>query len=315
MGTFYRIAIILVILVVLFLWNWCLPFYHEKHTEKLPAPDESKCFSEKCKSIILTQQSDKAILLIHGFPSSPQIYQYAAKRFFEEGYDVYAPLMPGFGTSIEDFTQTSFCQWFDYMASYYERLRKQYPTMHVLGISMGGAITLKLAETYCDTPQAPDAICTIAAPVVYNSLHDRIITNPLFAFSRSLTFFKDTFDAYVTDHNPKGDDGNEDWTGYHGLFISQGLSLIYNLKFIRHDLKKISCPFFAIQDKKDKTVPFGNLGIIQRENISPHFSTLETDMEKHNHTYHCLLMYHSIQKQLTDTILAFFKEYEHDDKA
>jgi carboxylesterase len=294
------------------LWNVLLLWYRDKDTTPLES-DDSKAFCEEAKSIVLKGGNDKAIILVHGFPSCPRVYTYSSQRFFDAGYDVYAPLLPGFGTDPELFAETNFTQWFDYLKRYYERIRASYPTVFVLGISMGGMMTLKLGETYCDTPLAPDALVSISAPVVYNSLKDGIITDLRISFLRTVALFKPTFAAKVVCGNPDGEDGNEDWTGYSGLFIRQGLSLVKAMGPVRKDLGKITCPLYSIHDVNDRTVPFKNLKIIQKENGSNDFKTLETNMGPYDHTHHALLMYHSIQGELTDSIIRFLQDKEHRD--
>ncbi|MFA6734707.1 MAG: alpha/beta fold hydrolase [Sphaerochaetaceae bacterium] len=297
------------IIIFLLLWNWNFWFYHEPYTKPLPAPDESKCFSPRCRSIIKEGGGDRVILMVHGFPSCPQVFEYFADYFSKAGYDVRAPLIPGFGTSPKDLEHTSFAQWYDYIARVYEGLRARYKQVFVLGLSMGGAITLRIGETYSGTDKAPDGLVSISAPVCYNSLHDRVVASPFVFVGRIVSVF---FPVIGIPRNvsgkPNGEDGNEDWTGYHGMFARQGITLIYHLKPIRRDLKKITVPLLAIQDKKDKTVPPKNLDIISRENGSNHFKRIQTDMEKHHHTYHCLPMYHSIQHYVADQIAAFLKE-------
>ena len=97
---------VLFLLLFLFL-NWNIPFYRDKNKELLVS-DESKCFSDDAKSIIYNRNRDEAVLLIHGFPTTPKMYTYAAKRLNEAGYDAYAPLIPTFGSNIEDFEKTNY---------------------------------------------------------------------------------------------------------------------------------------------------------------------------------------------------------------
>jgi carboxylesterase len=306
------VIILISIFILGLFWNNALWGYQDKNTADIES-DDSLSFCEEAKSIVLKSNNKKAIILVHGFPSSPRVYTYSAKRFAEEGYDVYAPLLPGFGTNVKDFEQTYFTQWFNYLCRYYEKIRETYPTVVVLGISMGGMMTLKLGETYCDTPLAPEALVTISAPVVYNSIRDWVFTDIRFSFMRTVALFKPTFAAKTVQGNPKGKDGNELWTGYSGLFINQGLSLVNAMGPVRENLGKITCPLFAIQDINDQTVPFKNLKIIQRENKSRDFRTLETKMDDYGHSRHALLMYYSIQGELTDFILDFLKNKEHND--
>ena len=303
------VIILIIVFILLMFWNTTLWGYQDKNTNDIES-DDAACFCEEAKSIVLKGNNERAIILVHGYPSCPRVYAYSAKRFADEGYDVYAPLLPGFGTDVKEFEKTYFTQWFNYLCRYYETVRASYPTVVVLGISMGGMMTLKLGETYCNTPQAPDALVSISAPVVYNSIRDWVWTDVRLSFMRTISLFKPTFAARTVEGNPKGKDGNELWTGYAGLFINQGLSLVNAMGPVRRNLGKISCPLYAIQDVNDRTVPFKNLKIIQRENGSPEFQTLETKMDNYGHTRHALLMYHSIQGELTDSILDFLKDKE-----
>lgn len=306
MWTFISILIIVILFIV---WNVTLIGYRDKDLPPLKQ-DELTVFSDKAKSILLKQESSKAILLIHGFPSTPSMYSYSAQRFFEAGWDVHVPLIPTFGSDPKEFEKTTFTQWFDYICRYYETMRKDYATVHVLGTSMGGLLALKLGEKYCDSDKAPDKLVTIAAPVVYNSIRDGIITDARSYAMRTVALFTPSLGAKTVDGNPDSDDGNEEWVGYGGLFVRCGLSLVHAMKDVRKDLGKITCPLFSIHDGNDKTVPFGNVKIIQKENGSRNFRTLETHMEKFKHNRHALLSYRSVQEELTTTIIAFLQSKE-----
>ncbi len=311
------ILLLILALVVLFiLWNATLFGYKDRNTEAIE-PDLDNLFGPMASPIILTKEGNtKAILMPHGFPSTPSIYLYSSERFFAEGIDVHAPLLPGFGSDPEYFGRTTFTQWFDYLSRYYERLRAEYETVYVLGISMGGLMTLKLAEIYADTPQAPDAAVSIAAPVVYNSIKDGIITDWRGYFAlRTLSLFTPSVGAKVVQGITSSEDGGNDWYGYGGLYLRPGISLINAMKTVRKDLGKITCPLLVIHDRGDKTVPFKNVKVIEAEHNSRSFTILETEMPPYNHTRHALLMYPSVQKELTDTIIAFLKEHDEDEKA
>lgn len=300
------ILIIFILLILLFFWNNYLILYRDRNIEKLVS-DESSCFSERCKSIIKKHEGGrKAVLMIHGFPTTPSMYDYASKRAFEAGYDVHAPLIPTFGADISKFEQTDFTEWFSFISDYFEELRGRYQYLAVLGVSMGGAMTLKIGEKYSGTLLAPDKLVVISAPVVYNSFRYGIITSPLFPFARTIALFKSSINPHIVDGIPDGEDGNEDWTGYGGTFIRQGLSLAKAFDYIRRDLGKIQIPMFVMHERRDKTVPFRNVKIIEKYCTDQIEVLREVAMEgEYNHTYHSLLMYHSVQQQYMDEILAF----------
>ena len=300
----FCIAVLLIVIIVVYLWSSCLLFYHEK-PEPLES-DESKCFAPECRSIIIRQGADKAVLMIHGYPTTPAMYAYAAERMKDAGYDVYAPLIPTFGADWHDFQKTVFSSWYGWIEEYYLKLTKEYGKVYVIGTSMGGAMALKIAENHCVT-----ATAIIGAPVVYNSFfRDHIVTSWPSYLARIIGVFTPSLGAGIVTEKPDSNDGNEEWKGYKGLFPKQGASLVWNLKAIRKDLKKIKTPLLSIHDRGDRTVPFGNQRIIRNE-TETEAEFIETEMGNEClHTHHALLMYRSIQAELMDRIIAFFSSHQ-----
>ncbi len=299
--------IISAVIILLFIyWNASLVFYRERERRVLTSCEE-KCFSPRCKSIIYESGRKRAVLFIHGYPTAPNMYSYPAKAFSERGYDVYAPLIPTFGAEYKEFEKTNFTQWFSFIDRYYIALKERYEKVYVAGVSMGGAMTLKIAEKYSSSPLAPEKIAVLAAPVAYNSLlKDHFITSFSAYFGRTVALFVKEIGARCVDGIEGAEDGNENWTGYAGIFPRQGISLIYNLKKIRKDLSLVNIPLISIHDRGDRTVPFQNQRII-RENIkSKDAIFLSPKMGNYNHTHHSILMYDSTKKEYTDSILEFF---------
>lgn len=310
--------LIIIVVVVLILWSGTFFGYHDTYTEPLDT-DESKCFSPKCESIVKIHEnkSDTAIFMIHGFASTPHTYTYASERLFDEGYDCFAPLMPGFGTDPKDLIKTSYTQWFDYICRKYEEVRKNYTHVYVIGVSMGGFMTINLAEKYSGTPLDPDGIVTVDAPIVYNSFfRDHIITHLSGYFSRLLNIFMKSAHTNISlGYDDGSNDGDGDWVGYKGLFVGPGMSLLGHEKAVRNNLKDIDVPMFSMHAVGDKTVPFANFPIIAAENGSPDFKGRVVKMQTEaEHSHHVLLIYHSVRVTLMDDIIQFFKEKNNDDK-
>lgn len=302
-------AAIIIIAIILFIWwNAFLPFYKDRNTEKLVS-DESKCFSPECRSIVCENGNREAVLMIHGYPTTPHMYSYSAARLRDAGYDVFAPLIPTFGADPEDFRKTNFTQWFNFIDDYYTGLRKRYEKVYVLGISMGGAMTLKLAEKYSSTPLAMNKIVSISAPVCYNALlRWGIVTNPAAYIARTIGLFRKTIGLGIVNGRPDGEDGNEEWLGYKGTVINHGLSLWKAFNGIGKDLADIKVPMFVMHDRGDRTVPFRNLAIIEKFCKDYIVCAREVEMDKrYRHSHHALLMYRSVQKEYTDEIIEFLR--------
>lgn len=294
-----------VILCAFILWNMTLWGYRPRHDEVLqPQPD--RVFDQRCRPIVREHEGrcGRAVLMIHGFPSTPYSYSYAAQRVFEAGYDVHVPLLPGFGTDPKDLEETCFTQWFAYVANEYERLRSRYRYLAVVGTSMGGSMTLALGERYCHTAKAPDALVTIAAPVFINSLPDGVVHDWKLYAARTVALFTPSIGTAVFTGKEIENDGDELWIGYRGCFVRAGLSFVHALRRIRRELGRIDCPLLAMHDRNDRTVPYKNLSVISAQVSSKAAITLTTRMQG-DHNRHVLLMYRSIQQSLLDTILTF----------
>lgn len=89
--------------------------------------------------------SRDAILLIHGFTSTPQSVLPLARHFSDLGYTVDVPLLPGHGTTTKDLGATPWTAWLDTVTWSYSMLRERSDTVSVAGQSLGGALALLLA--------------------------------------------------------------------------------------------------------------------------------------------------------------------------
>lgn len=94
------------------------------------------------------QGSETGILLIHGFTGTPSELRPMGRYLEKQGYTVYAPLLPGHGTSPEEMECTSWKDWWACVFNAYDRLRLQGKVRQIVavGLSMGGALALKLAQ-------------------------------------------------------------------------------------------------------------------------------------------------------------------------
>jgi carboxylesterase len=63
----------------------------------------------------------------------------------EQGYAVEVPLLPGHGTTWEDANATTWADWYGTVTGTFDKLRSEVDTVVVGGLSMGGAVVLRLA--------------------------------------------------------------------------------------------------------------------------------------------------------------------------
>ncbi len=251
----------------------------------------------------------KAILFIHGFPGTPKMYYMARELAINSGYDVFIPRLPGFGCSEEEFIKTNFSVWLNFLKEYYTDRRKKYDQFFIAGNSMGGSLTLKLAELYGDSADLrPTGICSVAAPVYLNSLKRGDIKSPLLYFIRLISLFS----SYIPAKKPRKDksldqDGDTEWVGYRGLFPKQIYSLMLGLKGVKKDLYKIDIPCYICHAKEDKTVPFGNSGYIKDHINSDNILYRVMSLKEWSHTNHSMFIYKSVVGPLWRDIDYFFQ--------
>ncbi|KTD69618.1 lipase [Legionella steelei] len=92
-------------------------------------------------------KKDRALLLIHGFTSSPAVYRYLIPQL--NHYDaLVCPVLPGHAESISAFAQVKAEDWFNCVMQECETLFKEYQKVDVLGLSLGGLLACKLSAKF-----------------------------------------------------------------------------------------------------------------------------------------------------------------------
>lgn len=106
----------------------------------------------------LARAGAPAVLLIHGAGDTPQTLRYLGDALFARGFHVEAPLLPGHGRSLNAFKRTRAVDWINAARSSYRGLQEGHDWVAIAGLSMGGAIAVRLAA---ESSQLP-ALCLLA---------------------------------------------------------------------------------------------------------------------------------------------------------
>jgi carboxylesterase len=88
------------------------------------------------------------VLLCHGFTGSPQSLRPWAEFLAERGLTVSLPLLPGHGTRWEDMQLTGWQDWYAEVDRELRALTERCAQVFVFGLSMGGALALRLAARH-----------------------------------------------------------------------------------------------------------------------------------------------------------------------
>ncbi len=96
---------------------------------------------------VVTTRHERALLLLHGFASSPAVYRAILPHL--TGYDrIVCPVLPGHAHSLQAFAQSTAQNWRDAAHEHCATLIDTYAQVNVVGFSMGGALALGLSQVF-----------------------------------------------------------------------------------------------------------------------------------------------------------------------
>jgi carboxylesterase len=89
-------------------------------------------------------------LLCHGFTGTPQSLRPWAEHLAAEDVTVRLPRLPGHGTTVAEANMTTWQDWYAELDRALSELRATCDQVFVMGLSMGGALAVRLAEEHGD---------------------------------------------------------------------------------------------------------------------------------------------------------------------
>ncbi|WP_338324919.1 alpha/beta hydrolase [Metabacillus mangrovi] len=186
------------------------------------------------QSFSIHKSSEQAVLLCHGFNGTPQSMEALGEQFASLGYSVYAPRLAGHGTCPEDMECSTAEEWYQTLESAYLKLRARFQKVYVIGQSMGGSLTIKLASAYPDI----DGIGLINAALEvpdYENIHGS--------------------DGYLEEGAPDIKNPNVKEIAYNRVPLHAIAELKKAMKEACVKLKTVSCPAVIFCSPEDHVVP------------------------------------------------------------
>lgn len=90
------------------------------------------------------------VLLCHGFTGSPSSMRPWAQHLEAAGFRVHVPRLPGHGTSWQELNRTQWTDWYATVDRAFATLAGECEQTFVAGLSMGGALALRIAQQHGD---------------------------------------------------------------------------------------------------------------------------------------------------------------------
>ncbi len=95
-------------------------------------------------------------VVLHGFTGNPASMRGVAEVLAAAGFHIEMPRLPGHGTVVEEMLPTRWSDWAGEAEAAYGRLSQRATHIVVVGLSMGGALTLRLGA---DHPEIAGLVC------------------------------------------------------------------------------------------------------------------------------------------------------------
>lgn len=109
------------------------------------------------------EAGERAVLLLHGFTGHSADVRMLGRYLEKQGYTSYAPIMRGHGVAPEQLIETTPDDWWEDVQAAYEYLKeKGYDQIAVAGLSLGGALSIKLAT--CEKIKGVIPMCAPVYP-------------------------------------------------------------------------------------------------------------------------------------------------------
>lgn len=204
----------------------------------------------------LPQYEKIGVLLLHGFTSGKHAVDGLVPHLQKLNIPYQMPFLRGHGTRFQDLQGVSYKDWVEDARKALFELSKNVDKVIVVGLSMGGLVTLKLAMDY---PDKIAGVVTVAAALKF--------ADPLAGFSKIL--------AKIVPYWPGPKTFNDKVlakksTNYKWFPTKAFVSLYDFSKVIEKDLPKVKVPILVIHSKEDHVITPASANIIYEKVASPY---------------------------------------------
>jgi carboxylesterase len=225
--------------------------------------------------LTVDHDSPVGVLVLHGFTGSPKSVKPWAQVLADQGWRVRVPRLPGHGTRWQDMNITTWHDWFAEADRQFRELRDQCDDVFVTGLSMGGSLTLRLAEEH----GADVAGVALVNPAVHTERVDRFL----------LPVIKHLLGSFPGISNDIAKPG-QDEGAYSRIPLKAAASMQEMWREIRTDIAKVTQPLVLFRSAVDNVVEssnaewiLANVASSDRTEIvlerSHHVATLDYDAE------------------------------------
>jgi carboxylesterase len=182
----------------------------------------------------------RGALVLHGFTGNPQSMRDLARSLADAGFTVELPLLPGHGTDIADMLPTRWEDWSAAAEEAYAALAARSDSVALVGLSMGGTLSIWLAEHHPE----------IAAVAVVNPLLVPPDPDTVVLVESMLEGGEEVAPGIGSDIAKEG----VTESAYPGLPLRPALSLFAAASEVEAGLESVTCPVLVFTSTQDHVV-------------------------------------------------------------
>lgn len=213
----------------------------------------------------------RAVLLIHGWSSTPFEMRSLGEYLHEKGYSVLAPLLSGHGTKPEDLEGLLWQDWREDVKDTYTQLRNTHDRIYVGGMSTGGSLALHVAKRF------PDVAGLLLLGTPYTMRYEKV--------GFYLTKILQTFRPYKKKFYPKivgSERGMSELIAYDRYPYASAYEALYAIKSANRQLAKVQIPCMIIQSRHDHLIARTSMRDLERALGSKRVVTRVIEKAYHN---------------------------------
>ena len=214
-------------------------------------------------------------LCLHGFTGNPTAMRGTAEAFAAAGFHVELPRLPGHGTTVEDMLTTGWSDWTGEAEAALARLSARCDKVVVVGLSMGGSLTVYLATKH------PELVGIVGINPLVQPAADELIGMAAGMLDEG-TLAIPGIGSDIADP-----DSSEN--SYASTPIGPFLSLMEGLRAMQGDIDAITCPVLIMTSPQDHVVEPINSDVLAEAVSGPvervtlersyHVATLDYDRD------------------------------------
>jgi carboxylesterase len=230
----------------------------------------------------------RAVLMLHGFTGSSADVRMMGRFLQKKGYTCHAPQYKGHAVPPEELVHTGPDDWWEDVIGGYNHLKeKGYDEIAVVGLSLGGVFSLKLA-----TEQPVKAVVPMCAPMYIKS--EEVMYKGVCEYA----------EEYKKREQKSPETIEQEMEEFKKTPMNTLKALQELLKSVRNSVDLVYAPTFVVQARHDEMINTDSANIIYNEVESE-----KKDLKWYENSTHVITL-DKEKEQLHEDVYAFLEDLD-----